>query len=749
MSFDRLLGKISDLLRANVRAAAIVLIFALAFYLTIPVLSRTPPHPDEHQFYLNAFRIMAGKELHNYLHVAVTEYALAGFFTILNIFTTSGVNFPQGDPTAVTFYYGKILGFILYVLTAIVCCQILQRNDKKLKARTIIFAFLFFGSISMYERFIRINSDSFSIFIFLNFVMISLWQHKQRASAIEMFFLNTLFIFLGTFTNLKSLYLMLPLFLINTVAPFIWYEDTKAYRGDRLPKLYRLVLYTIGLAAVTLLLWAALIPRPFNYISFWYGLKKTIVHGTQFDFDYPSQSHNSPVVYIYDLLAYQLGLNYLIPISILFGIAYIVKKEQFIRKLKSSFLSQFDLSLLKSGNLYAATELILLFSFISYYVGVSLRTVHWSRWGAPLGILAIVILSTAIENLVEDIFDDNRHEAKAALVFLPYLLVFAWLPRIALTADLYKTGYSVKDDFYQTTKDIESFAKEKGIPADDVKNKIAWFTGAAGNIKSVSFEEVSDEENEDLEYLLWPYWNIGVVYTKKSVDKETHIQRAFIDKYVENVEYRFPSLLSRYMHFTKKFAWSVLGITWNPEIDSLVESQYAAVKLKKPHDELELNYSLNFSEMNHYASPYSRVFNLANLKDSYMFAPCYTYEATKAIKDGKWVEPPPEIGIFARTAGLYCQSARFRILPKGIYFIRIYGLPEDKNGVQKVYYNLGNFNWDVNTKTAGFVLAQTSIPGEFGVATKEKRVPSLNFEITYILNKDVKEAIRKAVESSP
>ncbi|MFH1566250.1 MAG: hypothetical protein ABIB98_03585 [bacterium] len=323
------------------------------------------------------------------------------------------------------------------------------------------------------------------------------------------------------------------------------------------------------------------------------------------------------------------------------------------------------------------------------------------------------------------------------------------MPRIALNNDLYKTGFSKKDDFSQTTLDIQNLINEKGIKQEDARNKVAWFTGYTPEIvDNISFEQVVEKEYKDIEYLLWPYWNIGSVYTRKSVDKETHLQRAFINTYADNIEYRFPTFLAKYMHKVKKFAWDKLGITWNPELDSLVESQYAVIKLKRPIDALELRYTLGFRDISHYTSPYSRVFNLKNLNDSYMFAPCYTYDAVKFIHSGEWVEPPPEIGVRARTAGLYCHSVRFRVLPKGVYFIRVSGLPENTNLDQKVYYNLGDFNWDTNTKTANFVVGQTFIPGEFGIATKEAWISDLKFEILYILNDEIINAIDTAIKEN-
>lgn len=126
-----------------------ILTIIVAIALTIPVFTKVGPHADEHQFYFNAFRIMAGQELHNYLHVALTEYLLAIFFSIVNIVTTSGVNFPQGDPSNATYLYGRVFGLIFYFATFILGIIILQKDEKKLKLRSIIFSILYFGSIGV------------------------------------------------------------------------------------------------------------------------------------------------------------------------------------------------------------------------------------------------------------------------------------------------------------------------------------------------------------------------------------------------------------------------------------------------------------------------------------------------------------------------------------------------------------------------------------------------------------------------
>lgn len=731
--------KFAKKILSNLNLVLLIVVFLLGTGLVLPVLSRIPNHSDENQFYANAFSIMAGKELANYIHVALTEYALAGFFTVVNIFTDSGVNFPQGDPTMVTFYYGKLFGFILYILTFILGCLILQREERKIKIRTVIFAVLYFGSLGIFERFLRVNSDSISIFVFFNFIILSFWLHRQKASVLKFFLLNLAFIFLGTFTNFKTLFLMFPLAFLNTVSPFIWYEETKKDQGIKLQKSYRFIWYVLGIVAGGVVLWAAFIPKPFSYVRFWYSLKRIMTYETKFDFNYPSQSFGSWKVYIYDLLAEYIGLTTVLALGILATISFKLPRKLKAKNLFRDFLfkarAQIRFSFLKEGNLYPMTEFILLLSFVLYYLGVSLQVVHWSRWGAPLGILAMMILGAVVEKLLESIwrYETTKDKVRPKLtILLPSLFFLAWVLRIFLTIDLFKTNSpSEGNGFKQTFADVGKLLKKEGISPKDGLKKVTWFSGYTSNVNNISLENLVDERNKDTKYILWPYWNIALLYTKKNVDLETHNQRAFVDKYAEKIWYRFPTFLSYYMHFTKYFAVHYLGLTWNPEIDSLVESQYGIVKLKEPVKNIELVYEVPFKDMSHYYFPYSLIFNMKNLTDSYMYPPCYTYPSVKLVKDGSSVDPPPEIGIGGRTAGLYCHSVRFRILFKGTYRIRIEGLPKDPKGIQKVFSNMDNFNWDPETKTIILDMPITFLPGDFGVATKESNIKNLKFWIFY------------------
>src|SRR3990167_4996084 len=126
-------------------------VIGLLLVLVVPILSHIPGHPDEHQFFNNAWNMMAGKQLHNYIHVALTEYLLAGYLAFMNIFTRSGVNFPQGDPGLVAYYFGRIFGLIVWLTTYITGVSLLMKGRNKIPASVVFFTVLLFGSIGKFE----------------------------------------------------------------------------------------------------------------------------------------------------------------------------------------------------------------------------------------------------------------------------------------------------------------------------------------------------------------------------------------------------------------------------------------------------------------------------------------------------------------------------------------------------------------------------------------------------------------------
>lgn len=713
-----------DFIRRNLRNSNFYLLLLVVFVslvITLPVIKYIPSHPDEHQFYLNAFQIMAGAPLHNYLHVALTEYLLAGFLLFINLFTVQGTNFPQGDPTTATFFWGHLFGAILYYITLLLGLVLVQKGEEKIGLRSVIFSILYLGSLGVFERFLRVNSDSIMIFVFLNYLIISIWQHKVKASNLKIYAVGLLFIFLGSFTNLKSLYLVFPLFLINTYALVFRRQNSDP---SRLPFLYRALYYFLGAVVVPMILWIKFIPRPFDPIKFWYTVKKTIVHGTAFDFDYPSQAHNSWLVYIYDFFVEYINLPQLVLIILLVILAFRIGN---VSSIAFRYRVKAQIKALARGNLVNAQELILFICIVAYYIGISSRVIHWSRWGAPLGVLFFIFISPYLEVVVKVILS-AKPKVRTIIIFF----LVAWGLRFALTYDLYRAQHPKNNGFTQSIVAVDEYFMERGMTEEDMKKKVMWFTGYTPNVGNYSLEYIAKEGKEDLDYVLWPYWNMGVVYTDRSVDKEVHNLRAIIDKYTTETDYLFPSLLSRYSHYTKKFAWNTLGITWNPEIDSLVENQIAVTKLVDDHDTIEVGYTLDFDELAHYKSPYSRLFTMATLKDGYMFPPCYSYPDAKRVSNGEFVSPPSDVGIGARTEGLYCHSVRIRVMMEGLYRIHIEGLPEDSRKKQRIYYNLGKYEWDEETDTATIFVKDTRITAEFGVATLEKKLPDLKFRVMYV-----------------
>jgi hypothetical protein len=162
-----------------------------------------------------------------------------------------------------------------------------------------------------------------------------------------------------------------------------------------------------------------------------------------------------------------------------------------------------------------------------------------------------------------------------------------------------------------------------------------------------------------------------------------------------------------------------------------MEEQYGVVSLKQPRGGVRYSYEVSFSDLFHYYFPYSLLYNMKELPEGYMFPPCYTYVDTRTAFDGEKVAPPPEIGVGARTAGLYCHSIKFWNLFKGNYKIRVEGLPEDPDNEQKVFSNYSIYNWIPETKTFDIKVTDPLFVGDFGVATKERYIPNLKFIVYY------------------
>ena len=710
-----------------------IAVILLSLLLLVPILENIGPHPDEYQFYSNAWSIMGGKQLANFLHVAVTEYALTGFLLIVNLLTKSGVNFPQGDPSWVTYYYGRVFGLILYLATFVVSLLVLNRGEKRLKPRVVFFAVLYFGSLGVFERFLRVNSDSMSVFVALNYILLSLWLHKKRSPTRHFLILDALFVFLSSFTNLKALYIILPVLLINTVLSFVNYDKDYDGKGFRLPRLYRFLVHGTALLTVWVLLWSYLVPRPISDPKlFWYQIKNAIVWGTGSDFEYPNQAHKSWSVYIFDFFAEYLGWGEALAIVIFSFVTIRLGKSGLFTKLKEGFRGQFNWPEIKSGNLYGSTEVILLLCFVSYYVGVAKTVIHWSRWGVPLGVFGMLLLSPILEKMFFFFKEKTRVVYSRQVLLFGLLFAVAWSLRVILFVDLKYSQYPKSGGVKLAMQDVNKLLNEKGIKPEDSLKKVAWFTGYTSNVANISLEKLVEPEYKDLKYVLWPQWNIGLLYASANVDRTTHNQKALVEKYAKSVSYRFPTFLSYYTFANKYFAWRYLRIPYDLEIESLIEPEYGVVELKDLPPVMSVDYTLPFKDMSHYYSPYSLTFNIKNLPDSYMFVPCASNPDVAEVSTGKPVDGLPELGGWGRTAGLYCHSVWFRVALRGHYSIKVEGLPDDPGNTQRVV-STQKFKWDPTTKTGTLDFKDTIISVSFGVATKEKNLPNLKYIVSYDL----------------
>ena len=721
-------------------------LIVLAFFLTFPILSAIPSHPDEHQFLLNAWSIMGGKQLHNFLHVALTEYALTTFFFLANVLTPSGVNFPQGDPSLVTYYFARVFGLILYFSTYFLGLLLLQSGQRKVRVRSLIFTILFFASPGVFERFLRVNSDSMSIFVTLNYVYLSVYFWQKKYSIFRFFWLDLTFVFLGSFTNFKTLYMVLPIAIFNLVRRHFLLSDKSRSGGELAHRLYRFFFTVIGIVAGSVFLWYVFIPKPVDPHVFWYNLKNATVRGVGYDFEYPSQSYNSWAFYIYDFFVEYLGLGQLLAILILVSCALFIKRGINFSDFKSEIKARGKTLIEKIEEWDYLTLFLVFLVIIFYYLGVAKTLVHWSRWGAPLGVFGFLALSPWLEELINFLSRQKRKNFFNPIPIFLVTFILAWILRISMVVDLLKTNFPLADGFSQTVANIDKFVKEKGISPADQKKEISWFTGNTSNVGSLSLEGLVDPGGDKIKYVLWPYWNIGLLYTPNNVDKFTSNQRAFINKYAQSVDFRLPSLMSQYMHYTKYFAWHYLGLTWNPEMDSLVETQFGVVQLKKIEAPLSFNYVVGESDLSHYYSPYSLTFNYKNLPDTYVFPTCATNPDVRRVNSGEAVPPPPGLslnGIGGKTAGLNCHSLWFRVFLRGRYLIKIEGLPLDLTDRQMVY-STQPFIWDPPSRTLYTAIDQTLISAEFGVATKEKYLPDLKFLVYYESVPKPKEASESA-----
>lgn len=695
----------------------------------VPLLPHITGHPDEYQFFFNAWSIMGGKELHNYMHIAVTEYLLAFFLSFVNLVTKTGVNFPQGDPNVVAYFFGRIFGLLLMLMTYLVSIYILQKGQSRLRPRVVFFTVLFFGSMAMFERFLRVNSDSMGIFVNCNFLLVSLLFHQRRARPLHFFLLNLLFVFLVSFTNLKALYVALPIFAINTLFPFIWYEDHKVKDG-RIPSFYRMLLYSFGVLFGTVILWYLGIPKPANHKTFWYNLKQTTVASVNFDYQYPGLAHKSWAVYLYDLFAYQIGFFTLLAIVIFLAIAIYYGRKLFWRGLKQKFVSQININNWKTGNLFASTELILVVLAISYYIGVSSAVIHWSRWNAPFGFIVLMLVSVLLEYAFNILITTPKFDRSKLYVILPFCFFVSWSMIFVLMNTVRLTDYPTEGGMKLTSDDVRAFLRQENIYGEDIPKRVGWYYGSQDTIPNIDITKLGKPGTPDIDFLIWPQWFTGAVYMKDNVDLELSNEREFIKSYTDGYVWRFPSPISHYIHYTKWFAQGYLGITWLPELEGMTENQYPIFRMKKPLAPIKMHWEVPFAGMEHYYSPKSHIFTINNLHDGYSFPPCHGSPTTLEVDTGLPSNYPEDPLLVSRITDMYCHSLGIRIALKGRYAIQIEGLPDDPDHVQKIY-SAYPISFDPKTKTIHYTFETTAITFAAGVATKEKYLPDLKYIIDY------------------
>ncbi len=725
--------KVKRFLRLPNTGPALIIagIVGLILALVVPLLPHIPGHPDEHQFFNNAWSIMGGQALHNYLHVAVTEYLLAFYLSFVNIVTRSGVNFPQGFPTEVTYYYGRTFGLILWLLTYMVGVFLLQKEKTILRPSVVFFTVLYFGSIGLFERFLRVNSDSMAIFVFANYLFISLIYHRRKATALKFFLINVIFIFLMSFTNLKGMYLLPPIVILNTLLPFLFYEKRK--EGEIVfPKIYRLIFYTLGIIFLSVILWYVLIPKPVDPKTFWYNIKQATVASVIFDYQYPGVAHHSWAVYLYDLLVFQVGISQVFAILIFTIVAFVMTGRRIWNNLKTSALALYTTKLIRNGDVFPYLELILFFSLITYYVGISSVVIHWSRWGAPLGFLLILLLSSYLEKVYLIFVASSFFKRRFVWLIFPILFLISWSVMFMLLATIKLSDYPTGHGYNLLTRNFDSFLKEQKIPDEKARDRVGWFMTSLDNVRAPNFDitTLGKEGSAKIDYLVWPQWGTNILYSKDNVDLEIHNIKAFIKKYTNGIIWRFPSPISYYTHYTKLFAQGILGITWFPEIEAMTETDYGILKMKHVTEPMRLRYVVPYEGMEHYYSPSSKIFSLRNLQDSNIVPPCHGSPTTLDVSTGE-PSPPADELLVSRITDMYCHSLGIRIAFKGKVLIRIEGLPADPDGIQKVY-SAYPMTFDPITKTMIHTFEDTKITAAFGVATKEKYLPNLKFYVEYV-----------------
>lgn len=290
--------------------------------------------------------------------------------------------------------------------------------------------------------------------------------------------------------------------------------------------------------------------------------------------------------------------------------------------------------------------------------------------------------------------------------FFVLLFVLAWSLRVALFIDIKRSNYPQDGSSHLTSVDIHKYLDALGIPPQEHVSKAAWVGSVGGGLNNISLDELTLKKNRSYSYLLWPYWNLGLIYSDLATDKTTHNQKAFINSYVGEITYRFPSIISYYTHYSKYFAWKYLDLTWSPEIESMVESQYAVLKLNKSVAAIDLNYTVDGRSLsNCYASRLSTCW--PNMSHRY------------------------SVDLLSSETLFYDHSLWFWQLYKGNYEIKI--LPDPGVKLSRVY-STRDFEWDATNRVIRFRVDERQILTEVGVSSQKNFEPGLKFLVHYTGN---------------
>lgn len=700
------LRRLVRVLKAHTHFLLILSILGFSGLLTVPIIKHIPPHPDEYQFFFNAFNILQGTTLDNYVHVALTEYLLAGYILITKVFTYPGVDIFLKELNGTVFAYGRVFGILLYIFTFLLSLLILSKGRPVLRARHVFFSILYFGSVGVFERYLRINSEAVAYLVFLNYFFLSFQFINRNERPRNFFLLDSLFVFLISFANLKYLFLILPVTGMNIIYSIFVKTADKSSSENLLLKVYQFFVYLFGLVSGSIILWFLLIPKPVDVQKFWRETTSTIQSNTIFDFNYPTQAYGSWLFYPYSLVIEYFGLTQFIAV-LLFGGSGLMfalkRREGFYEFLKNVLKTK----ILVGRTAYGYTETLLFLCSIVYYLEVGNNLIHWSRWGLPLGVIFLALAAVILEKSY--FYLKKEIPGTYLLTLLILFFIFSWSLRVLLFLDIRNSAYSGASELKSTSQDIGNFFSDERVTLSERDQKAAWFFGVGGGIRGISLDQANIKENKNLAYILWPGWNLGVLYSDNPTDKTVHNQKDFINKYAGSITNRYPTYLSYYLNPAKYIAWRYLDLTWSPEIDSLVESGYAVVKLKNLPSQVFLDYEVPASGLSNCGRSF---YSLCKPNP----APRYSVDIKSNLKLGN---------------GYFDHSLWFSNFFRGSYKINIAGKGESMPRVVRVY-STAKFDWDPTANVMTFVTDEQVNSVEVGFTTNNLIEPDLGIKVSYL-----------------